>query len=690
MSRDIKKLRNIGIVAHIDAGKTTLTERMLFYAHFVHRVGSVDEGTTVTDYDPEEQERGITINAATVTFPWKEIVINLIDTPGHVDFTAEVERSLRVLDGAIVVFSAREGVEAQSETVWHQADKYGVPRLAFINKMDREGADFFRTLQEIRERLGANPVPLTLPVGAGPAHFKDPFRAVIDLVTMKMLTFTRESDGSEIIVSEIPREECDRAAEWRARLLDELSLHDDELTEKLLADEPIEEEHLHRVIRRATIQYRIVPVFCGSALQGIGVQPVMDGVWRYLPSPQDLPPVEGDDPEHPGKKIYRKPDSKEPFSGLVFKIQVDRHGELYYVRIYSGQLKANSRVLNPGKGKKENVPQLWRVQADRREQIPMAEAGDIVGIVGLRYSVTGDTLCDPKHPILFEPITFPETVISMAIEPESSADRKKLTEVLGLMKKQDPTFDARELEETGQTIISGMGELHLEVLRHRLEREFRLNVRVYPPRVSYRETVEKPVEVTGVCHRNIGGQNLFAEVRIRIERWEQKGQPILVTAECGDALPPAFLKAVLQVLQEKSQGTGLLGFPLTQLKITVLGGKTHETDSNEVAFQIAAADAFEKALREAGSLLLEPIMRLEVVTPEEYLGDFVADLQRRRGNIEQTFQRGNMRVIEALVPMANLFGYSSAMRTLSQGRASYTMEPHSYAPAPAEVLQGMI
>jgi elongation factor G len=360
------------------------------------------------------------------------------------------------------------------------------------------------------------------------------------------------------------------------------------------------------------------------------------------------------------------------------------------VRIYSGQLKANSRVLNPGKGKKENVPQLWRVQADRREQIPMAEAGDIVGIVGLRYSVTGDTLCDPKHPILFEPITFPETVISMAIEPESSADRKKLTEVLQLMKKQDPTFDARELEETGQTIISGMGELHLEVLRHRLEREFRLNVRVYPPRVSYRETVEKPVEVTGVCHRNIGGQNLFAEVQIRMERWEQKGQPILVTAECGDALPPAFLKAVLQVLQEKSQGTGLLGFPLTQLKITVLGGKTHETDSNEVAFQIAAADAFEKALREAGSLLLEPIMRLEVVTPEEYLGDFVADLQRRRGNIEQTFQRGNMRVIEALVPMANLFGYSSAMRTLSQGRASYTMEPHSYAPAPAEVLQGMI
>jgi elongation factor G len=690
MSREIQRLRNIGIIAHIDAGKTTLTERMLFYAHFVHRVGSVDEGTTVTDYDPEEQERGITINAATVTFNWKDVIINLIDTPGHVDFTAEVERSLRVLDGAVVVFSAREGVEAQSETVWHQANKYRVPRIAFINKMDREGAEFFRTVEEIRERLGANPVPLNLPVGAGPAHFKDPFRAVIDLITMQMLTFTRESEGSEILASEIPAELRDEAEKWRARLLDEISLYDDELTEKLLADEPVDEELLRRAIRRATLESKIVPVFCGSALQGIGVQPVMDAVQWYLPSPVDLPAIEGEDPEKPGKKIYRKPDPKEPFCGLVFKIQVDRHSELHYVRIYSGQLKANSRVLNPGKNKKENVPQLWRVQADRREQIPMAEAGDIVGIVGLKHSVTGDTLCDPRHPILLEPIAFPETVISMAIEPESSADRKKLAEVLELMKRQDPTFNARELEETGQTIISGMGELHLEVLRHRLEREFRLNVRVYPPRVSYRETVEKPAEATGVCHRVLGGQNLFAELHLRVERWEQKGQPTLVTAECGQELPERFLKAALQVLQEKIQGTGLLGFPLTQIKVTVLGGKVHETDSNELAFQIAAADGFERALREAGSLLLEPIMRLEVVTPEEYLGDFVADLQRRRGQIERTYQRGNMRVIEALVPLANLFGYSSAMRTLSQGRANYSMEPHSYAPAPAEVLEGKI
>ncbi len=690
MPTDIGRIRNIGIIAHIDAGKTTLTERMLYYAHFVHRVGSVDEGTTVTDYDPEEQQRGITINAATVTFPWKDVVINLIDTPGHVDFTAEVERSLRVLDGAVVVFSAREGVEAQSETVWHQADRYRVPRLAFINKMDREGADFFRTLEEIRERLGTRPVPITIPVGAGPAHFKDPFRAVIDLVSMRMLSFTRESEGADIITSPIPDEERERAEKWRSHLLDELSLHDDELTECLLADQPVDEELLRRALRRATLQYRIVPVFAGSALQGIGVQPVMDAVSWYLPSPADMPPIEGEDPEKPGKKIYRKPEVKEPFAGLVFKIQVDRHTELHYVRIYAGQLKANSRVLNPGKNKKENVPQLWRVQADRREQISEATAGEIVGIVGLRYSVTGDTLCDPRHPILLEPITFPETVISMAIEPESSADRKKLAEVLQLMQRQDPTFEARELEETGQTIISGMGELHLEVICHRLQREFRLNVRVYPPRVSYRETVSKCAEVVGICHRTLAGQNLFAELRIRVERWEQKGQPFYVTAECGDQLPAPFVKASLQVLQEKVQGTGLYGFPLTQLKVTILGGKVHESDSNELAFQIAAADAFERALREAGTIVMEPIMRLEVITPEEYLGDFVADLQRRRANIEQTFQRGNMRAIEALVPLANMFGYSSAMRTLSQGRASCSMEPHSYAPVPAEVMATLI
>ena len=486
MPRDIHSIRNIGIVAHIDAGKTTLTERMLFYAHFIHRPGSVDEGTTVTDYDPEEQERGITIQAACVTFYWRDVHINLIDTPGHVDFTAEVERSLRVLDGAVVVFSAREGVEAQSETVWRQADKYHVPRIAFINKMDREGADYYGTLEEIEKRLECRPIPVNLPIGSGPAHFNDAFRGIIDLITMKSLRFVEDKHSAQVILEEIPPEYLDDARMWRHQILDQLALYSDRLTELLLTEEPVPEELIRSVIRQATIGNMIVPVLCGTALHGIGVQPVLDAVVDYLPSPADVPPVEGTDPENPNKKLVRKPDAKEPFCGLVFKVQADRYGDLDYVRVYSGKLTANSRVLNPGKNKKENVPQLWRIQADRREQIQSVEAGDIVGIMGMRHSVTGDTLCDAKHPILLEPIVFPQTVIDVAIEPETTAERKKLIDVLELMKRQDPTFRYKESEETGQIIISGMGELHLEIITHRLVREYNLKVRVQKPRVSYR------------------------------------------------------------------------------------------------------------------------------------------------------------------------------------------------------------
>ncbi|MBN1394009.1 MAG: GTP-binding protein, partial [Pirellulales bacterium] len=460
MAKNTRELRNIGIIAHIDAGKTTVTERMLFYAGYSHRVGEVDKGTTVTDFDPEEQERGITIQSAAVTFPYKSIDVNLIDTPGHVDFTAEVERSLRVLDGGVVVFSAREGVEAQSETVWRQADKYHVPRIAFINKMDREGADFWATVDEIRERLDANPLVLTLPIGAGPPHFPDAFRGVIDLVAMKRLTFSEEK-GARVTADAIPDELAESAGQWRSKLLDQLSHFSDELIQLLLDERPVPVELVRKVIREATLHDMIVPVFCGSALDGIGVQPVMDAVVDYLPSPQEMPPVVGTDPDNSEKSIDRKPSDAEPFCGLVFKIQADRHGDLHYVRVYSGELKAGTRVYNPGKDKKENVPQLWRVQADHREQIPVAAAGDIVGVVGLRHSITGDTLCDPKHPILLESITFPETVISMAIEPENSTERKKLADVLDMMRRQDPTFNATESEETGQTLISGMGELHL-------------------------------------------------------------------------------------------------------------------------------------------------------------------------------------------------------------------------------------
>lgn len=690
MTRKLEKLRNIGIVAHIDAGKTTVTERMLFFAHFVHRAGSVDDGTTVTDYDPEEQERGITINSACVTYDWGDVHINLIDTPGHVDFTAEVERCLRVLDGAVVVFSGREGVEAQSETVWRQADKYHVPRVAFINKMDREGADFARTLEEIRQRLHAQPVAVTLPVGSGPAHTPDPFRAVVDLVEQRMLVFSPEGEGSEVRAEPVPAPLAAEVETWRARMLDHLSLYDDELTEQLLEEGEVAPSLVRRVLRQVTLSNRAVPVFCGSALRGIGIQPLMDAVAAYLPSPLDLPPVEGIDPADSRKTATRKPLPEEPFCGLVFKIQADRHGDLHYVRIYSGQLKANSRVLNAGRDKKENVPQLWRIQADRREQIREAQAGDIVGVIGLRHSVTGDTLCDPKHPILLESIVFPETVVSMAIEPETSAERSKLASVLEMMRRQDPTFCAQENEETGQTIVSGMGELHLEVIRHRLVREYKLNVRVHPPRVCYRESVQKAVEVTGQCHRTLGGQTLSAELTIRMEPFPDAPTAVVVTAACGDQLPGPLLAAAMKVLEEKGQGGGLLGFPLMQVKVTVLGGAVKENESNELAFQLAAADAFEKALRQAGVLLLEPIMRLEVSVPEAYFGDLVADLQQRRGEVTRTSRRGSFAVIEARAPLANLFGYSSAMRSMSQGRASCTMEPSSYAPAPAEVAQGFM
>ncbi|MEN6449258.1 MAG: elongation factor G [Thermoguttaceae bacterium] len=695
MPADLHHLRNIGVIAHIDAGKTTVTERMLFYSGFSHRVGEVDKGTTVTDYDPEEQERGITINAASVSFPWKveagkEVEINLIDTPGHVDFTAEVERSLRVLDGGVVVFSAREGVEAQSETVWHQADKYRVPRIAFINKMDREGADYFGTLDEIRDRLNCKPIPVNLPIGAGPPHLKEAFRGIVDLISMRMLTFAGESKGVEITESDIPPEMAEEAELWRGQMLDQLSMYSDELTELMLGEMPIPPDLIRRVLRDATIHNLVVPVLCGSALDGIGVQPVLDAVALYLPSPAETPPVEGVDPKHPDKKLLRHPRLDEPFCGLVFKIQADRHGDLHYVRVYSGVLKANSRVLNPGKDKKENVPQLWQIQADRRTQVDSVSTGDIIGIVGLRHSVTGDTLCSTQDPILLESIAFPETVISMAIEPETSTERKKLADVLDMMKRQDPTFSARENEETGQTLISGMGELHLEVIKHRLLRDFKLNVRVHKPRVSYRETIQKAVEVAGECHRNVAGQMLSAKVRIRMEPFTKGAKPVIVTVAPGGVLPEEFLTPTVEVLTERGEGGGSLGFPLMHVKITVLGGEVHESGSTDLAFRYAAGDAFEKALREAGIVLLEPIMRLEVTVPDEHLGDIMGDLQQRRALISRTHVRGRNTVIDAHAPLANLFGYSSAMRGLSQGRATCTIEPHSYGPTPPDVLQGFL
>ena len=530
MARTLETIRNIGIIAHIDAGKTTLTERMLFFTKTSHRLGEVDRGTTITDFDPEEQERGITIYSAAVSFRWQDVTVNLIDTPDHVDFTAEVERSLRVLDGAVVVFSAREGVEAQSETVWRQADKYGVPRLALVNKLDREGADFFGTVKQIEARLGARPLVLQVPLGMGPPHVQDPFRGLVDLVTMELLTFPPKdealaADGQGLVVARgpIPPEVAERAAEWREELISALFDFSDEVAELALAEAAIPPELMRRVIRQATLTRLVVPVLAGSALDCIGVQPVLDAVAWYLPSPADVPPVEGLDPaKKTPTTIIRPPDPKAPFCGLVFKILAEKHGDLAFVRVYSGTLKAGSRAWNPLRQKKENIAQLWHVQADRREQVAEAQAGDIVGVIGTRASITGDTLCDAAAPIVLETIRFPETVISMAIEPETSLERKKLADVLEMMKRQDPTFRASESEETGQTLISGMGELHLEVIRHRLQRDFNLKCRVHKPRVSYKETLGRAATASGESNRQVAWQTLVATVTLRGEPTDEQ------------------------------------------------------------------------------------------------------------------------------------------------------------------------
>jgi elongation factor G len=694
MSRQIDKIRNIGIIAHIDAGKTTVTERMLFLSGAKHRVGKVDDGTTETDSDAEEQERGITIYAACVTFPWKTgertVTINLLDTPGHVDFTAEVERCLRVLDGAVVVFSAREGVEAQSETVWRQADRYKVPRIAFINKLDREGADFESVFEELSSRLNANPIAIQIPVGQGPPHVDKPFRGVIDLIEMKLLTFPSDKDAREYTIAELPADLKDEAEVWRQEMLEKLYNYSNELMELALQEQPIPPALIRKVLRETTVHMQLQPVLCGSALHGIGVQPVLDAVNYYLPSPLDVPPVEGESVAEKQKKTLRRgPSADEPFCGLVFKVLPAKTGDIHWVRVYSGALKANSRVLNPGKDVKENVAQLWHIHATKKEeQTEAVEAGDIVGVIGLRHSITGDTICDTREPILLESIKFPETVISMAIEPESSTERKKLQDTLEMLKRQDPTLHVIS-SESGQTLISGMGELHLEIIKNRLLRDFSLNVKFHKPQVSYRESVARAVEVTGECHRLIAGQQLFAKLTIRMEPAAQSAVPVMIlSAVPPDGLPPDLLTAALDELKGCGEGGGrIAGYPLMKLKVTVLRGEWNAEQTDARAMKIAAADAFEKGLEQGGKVLLEPIMKLDIVTPDDYLGDFVGDLQQRRAIIVKTENRGKMTAIEAHAPLKELFGYSSAMRSLSQGRAGSSIEPLKYEPAPAEVLK---
>jgi elongation factor G len=687
---DLSKFRNIGIIAHIDAGKTTTTEHVLFYAGATHRLGAVDSGNTTTDFDEEEQERGITIYSACIPFTWRDGTINLIDTPGHVDFTAEVERSLRVLDGAVVVFDAQKGVEAQSETVWRQADKYAVPRLVLINKMDVVGANFENALAEIRERLEGQPVALTVPVGSGsPKDSATPFTAVIDLIEMKALYYDAETQGKFFRAEPIPAELQDYARSWRDRMFDQLTERDesDRLTTLVLEGKDVAAETIRAAVREQTLKRQIQPVFAGSGREHIGIQPLMDAVTYYLPSPLERPPVGGQNPRKKDKEEKRKPDPKEPFCGLVFKIVSEPHGELFYVRIYSGTLKANSRVYNPGRDSKELVSKLYHTYADpsERKELSEAYAGDIVAVLGLKDAITGDTLCETQHPILLERITFADAVVSQAVEPESSADRDKLIDTLAKLRREDPTFTWKVDRDTGQTMMNGMGILHLEIKRHRMERDFRLKVKVRQPRVSYRETLRNPSRVEGECVRHASGAGLFAKVQVDFEPHAGE-QSVTVTHRLKpDVLLPTYLAAAEQGIRGALE-SGDLGYPVMNVKATIVGGEMDEQFSNETAFLQAGADAVHKALRE-NVVLLEPVMKLEVTVPEEYLGPVTADLNARRADITEVLARGKLRVILAVVALSRMFDYADKVRSLSQGRASSTMEPFEYRPAPDEVLR---
>lgn len=694
---DLGTIRNIGVIAHIDAGKTTTTEHLLFYSGATHRLGAVDSGNTTTDYDEEEQARGITIYSACVPFTWRECQVNLIDTPGHVDFTAEVERSLRVLDGCVVVFDAQKGVEAQSETVWRQADKYGVPRLVFVNKMDVVGANFENALEEIRERLEAKPVPIVIPIGSGsPKDSTTPFIGIIDLIEQKALYFDAVTQGKTFRVDSIHADQADTVHAYREKLFDALTQHDEKdlLTSAYLEGKEIPPATIRTVLRQQTLQRHLQPVLAGSGREHIGIQPLLDAVCWYLPSPLDRPPVVGTNPKKKDKEEKRKPDPAEPFSGLVFKVVADAHGELFFLRIYSGTVKANSRQLNAGKDIKENITKLFHVHADPkrgREEIPSASAGDIVAIQGLREAITGDTLCDAQHPILLERITFAEAVVSRSVEPESSADKDKLTEVLERLRREDPTFTWRVDRDTGQTLMNGMGMLHLEIKQHRMERDFRLKIRVGQPRVSYRETLKKTIRTEGECVRQAGTSGLFAKVSVEFTTYEpKKGEPSVVVE---NRLPPEVLPPLLMMSAEQgikgALESGDLGYPVMNVKAILVGAQMDEQLSNEVAFQAAGADAVHKALRD-NIILLEPWMKLEVTVPEEYLGPVTADLNARRAEIRELLARGKLRVVEALVPLRRMFDYADKVRSLSQGRASSTMEPHAYLQAPPEVLHALL
>lgn len=681
----LEKTRNIGIMAHIDAGKTTTTERILFYTGVLHRMGEVHEGSATMDWMEQEKERGITITSAATSCSWKDYRINIIDTPGHVDFTAEVERSLRVLDGAVALFCAVGGVEPQSETVWRQADKYGVPRIAFVNKMDRVGADFYNVLEMMKLRLGAHPVALHIPIGDG-----DMFTGLIDLVNMKAVLFDESSLGMKIIEDEIPRDLMSKAEEYRTKMVEAAADFDDELMSKYLDGEEISAKEAMAAIRKGTLQNHIVPVLLGSAFKNKGVQRLLDAVIDYLPSPIDVPPVEGEDPRS-GKMVSRKPQDDEPFTALAFKIMTDPYvGKLTYFRVYSGSSKAGSYVQNVISDKKERLGRLLRMHANTREDVEEVFTGDIVAAVGLKHTRTGDSLAAPDKPVILEAMKFPEPVISVAIEPKTKADADKLSQSLMKLSDEDPTFRVSTEEETGQTLISGMGELHLEIIVDRLLREFRVDARVGKPQVSYKETITRQVKTEGKFVRQSGGRGQYGHVYIEVEP-NEKGKGFEFEDKIvGGVVPREYINSVKNGIEEALRNGIMAGYPVVDVKVALVDGSYHEVDSSEMAFKIAGSMAIKNALQKAGSILLEPVMDVEVVVPEEYMGDVIGDLNSRRGKISGILPRKDAQVVEAFVPLAEMFGYATSLRSLTQGRAVYTMQFDHYQPLPQSLADQVI
>jgi len=687
MARDfsLEKTRNIGIMAHIDAGKTTFTERVLFYTGKKHKIGEVHEGAAEMDWMEQEKERGITItSAATICF-WKDNKINIIDTPGHVDFTVEVERSLRVLDGAVAVFDGQAGVEPQSETVWRQADKYNVPRLCFVNKMDKMGADFYMSLNSIRTRLNKKAVAVQLPIGA-----EENIRGVIDLLTRKAYEF-KGDNGEQINEIEIPADLKDKVEEFRGDLVERAVECDDAVTEKYLNGEEISVEELKKAIRKGTITSQLFPVFCGTALKNIGVQLVLDGVIEYLPSPLELPALEGMDPDDENKKIEIKPQDSEPFVGLAFKIATDPFvGRLCFVRVYSGILQSGSYILNSTSGEKERVGRLVRMHANHREEIKEVGAGDIAAIVGLKNTITGNTLCDESRPVRLETIHFPEPVIKIAVEPKTKADQEKMGVALQKLAEEDPTFRVETDEESNQTLISGMGELHLDIIVDRMKREFKVEANIGKPQVSYRETIKTNADAEGKYIKQSGGRGQYGHCWIKVEPKEAGAGNEFVDEIKGGVIPREYIPAIEKGVKEANENGVLAGYPMVDIKATVYDGSYHEVDSSEAAFKMAAIFGYKDACRKANPILLEPIMKVEVTTPEEYMGNIVGDLSSKRGQIGQMSERVNIKVIDAKVPLAEMFGYATSLRSLSQGRANYTMEFLEYAEVPKNIAENLI